>query len=623
MQNGKPETQQRKPANPPPSRSVGCFAFPVSRFPLLIFLIACSPIAVPAGFALAESAQEESSEALPASATITVTVRSAGLGVGFVWGAGTLQFQGQEYPLRLDGIGVGAGVAAMTARGVVYHLKRAEDLNGQYSALGVGGEFGRGKNRLRMRNAKGVVVDLIAEGRGIQFGLGPRGVTLEVGTAGGPPADAGFALPKTLGFGEAAYGPLALQPTLNVQVAGFAEGNAGFGGTWATGPIHKSDLSMQHSNEIGLNGRLDLDQYGALHGRISGVFSLSGGGIDPGATSFSDFNTNKSTIEAAFLGWQSGNALPGLGYNAVELGYGNQNYQVFDGLLFWQGAHDCGARGACWISPRKAFREAGTARLAVGDWLLEAFHLKLNDDPSTRTRVAGGRMEYAFQDEIVKALKTGLMYFNVYESDERSRDGLNGFYVYQDATPLPSLADFQYTTSFVAETNSAAVGNSEAYGWYIAPAYALSRLPWSPQLSYRFASFSGGGARNFDPLFAGLSDWGNWFQGELLGEWIVSNSNLRSHMVRLKLSPNELFTFNLFYYKFLLADREESFGPVPTRVSSRQLADEIDAILDLTATNWWSMTVAVSMAVPNSGFREAIGGSATWVNSMLYTNFNF
>ena len=243
-------------------------------------------------------AQTEAPTPAAADATITLSARSAGVGVGFVWGAGELEFHGQRYPVRLDGIGVGAGVAAMTARGTVYHLKRVEDLNGQYSALGAGAEFGSGRNRLRMRNAKGVVVDLIAEGRGIQFGMGPRGVTLQVGAAGDPPAFAGFALPKTLGFGEAAFGRLALQPTLNVQLASFAEGNAGFGGAWAAGPIENSDLSMQHSNEVGLNALIDLGQYGTLRGRVSGVFSLSGGGVDPGATSFPDFKTNSYSIEA-------------------------------------------------------------------------------------------------------------------------------------------------------------------------------------------------------------------------------------------------------------------------------------------------------------------------------------
>jgi len=568
-------------------------------------------------------AQTEVPPPAVADAAITLTARSAGVGVGFVWGAGTIEYQGQRYPVRLDGFGTGAGFSTMTVHGAVYHLKQVDDLNGQYSALGAGVAVGRGRNRLRMRNDKGVVVDLIAEGKGLQVGMGPRAVTLQVGAAGGPPAFAGFLLPKSLGFGQAAFGPLSLQPTLNMQFAGFAEGNAGFGGEWAAGPIDRSDLSMQHANEVGLNAQVDLDRYGTLRGRVSGIFSLSGGGVDPGATSFPDFNTNSYSIEAAFLSWQSGNALAGLGYNALEMGYGNQNYQVFDGLLFWQGAVDCGARGACWISPRKAFREAGTVRLTLGDWLIEGYHLKLNDDPSTGTRVGGGRVEYAFQDRVVKEMKSGFMYFNVYESDEPVRDGLNGFYFYQEATPVPPLPDFQYTTSFVAETNSAAVGNAQAYGWYVAPAYTVSQLPWSPQLSYRFASFSGGGTRNFDPLFNGLSDWGYWFQGELLGEWVLSNSNLQSHMVRLKLAPNDVFTLNLFYYKFLLANLEESFGPTTMRVSSHQLADEVDAILDIAATNWWSMTAELTLAVPNTGFRQATGGNATWINSMLYTNFNF
>jgi len=562
--------------------------------------------------------------ALAADATLTLTARSAAVGVGFVWGAGTLDYQGQQYPVRIDGMGIGAaGISSVTARGAVYHLNQVDDLNGQYTALGAGVAVGRGANRLRMRNEKGVVIDVTAEGQGVQLGIGPRGITFQVGAAGGAPASTAFILPKTLGFGQAAFGPLSLQPTLNVQLAGFAEGNAGFGGEWAAGPINKSDVSMQHSNEVGMNGQLDLGQYGTLRGRVSGVFSLSGGGVDPGATSFPDFNTNAYSIEAAFLSWQSGDALPGLGYNALQMGYGNQNYQVFDGFLFWAGAEDCGVRGACWISPRKAFREAGTARLTLGDWLIEAYHLKLNDDPSTRTRVGGGRIEYAFQDWLVKAMKSGFMYFNVYESEEPARDGLNGFYFYQDATPVPLLPNFQYTTSFVAETNSAAVGNAQAYGWYVAPAYTLSSLPWSPQLSYRFASFSGGGTRNFDPLFAGLSDWGYWFQGELLGEWVLPNSNLQSHMLRLKLAPNDVFTLNLFYYKFLLANLEESFGPTTMRVGSHQLADEVDAIVDIAVTNWWSMTAEFTLAVPNSGFREATGGNATWINSMLYTNFNF
>src|SRR5262249_3603485 len=160
-------------------------------------------------------------------------------------------------------------------------------------------------------------------------------------------------------------------------------------------------------------------------------------------------------------------------------------------------------------------------------------------------------------------------------------------------------------------------------GWYAGPAYQFSALPLKPQLFYRYASFSGGGTRNFDSLFTGLPDWGSWFQGEILGEFVLSDSNLDSHQVRLKLQPNDLLTLNLIYYKFLLYNDNQEFGVTPSRVSSSSLADEVDTILDVPLANWWTMTVTFAFAVPDEGFRKAVNGSSTWLSGMLYTNFNF
>ena len=104
---------------------------------------------------------------------------------------------------------------------------------------------------------------------------------------------------------------------------------------------------------------------------------------------------------------------------------------------------------------------------------------------------------------------------------------------------------------------------------------------------------------------------------------MLSNSNLDSHQVRLKLAPSEVVTLNLIYYKFLLYDQNQDFGTTPSRVGSSSLADEVDFILDVSPANWWSMTATFAFAVPNEGFREAVHGSATWLSGMLYTNFNF
>jgi len=571
----------------------------------------------------AQAGQRSASDPAPAAdATITLSGRTAAIGVGFAWGASSVEFQGKTYPVRVDGFVLGGlGTASLEGVGEVFGLTKIDDLNGNYTALASGGAFGGGTGKLAMRNDKGVRIVMDVKGEGLQVGAGPRGITLGVGEAGGPPADASPRLPQTLGFGELKTGPLFFRPTLNAQFFTAASGNPGFNGKWSFGPVDQANNWFEHSNEVGLNVRYAAS-FGTLQGRVSGVYSLTASGPDGAVSNGSKGTVDKYTLESAYLAWQSEDLFPQLGHNAIELSGGNQNYQVFDGLLFWDGGQDSTNRGANWLSPRKAFRETGIARLNLKGFTLEGAHLKFNDDPDTGTRLGAGRVEYVKDDWVMKHLKLGFMYFDIYESDTASRNGMNGIYVYHEATPLPALEDLTYKASFVRESNSKSSGLTEAYGWYVTPAYKLSTLPWRPQISYRYAAFTGGGTRAFDSLFTGLSDWGSWFQGELLGEYVLSDSNLRSNQVRLLLKPSEMLTLNLIYYKFLLDNRNQSFGLTPSRVS-RSLADEVDLIADVAVTNWWSLTATCSVANPNAGFREAVNGSATWINGYFYMNFTF
>src|SRR5262249_7766934 len=266
---------------------------------------------------------------------------------------------------------------------------------------------------LVMRNDKEVRIVMDVDSTGLQLGIGPRGITLAVGEAEGPPADAAGRLPATLGFGQARFGDLSLRPTLNAQLVGFTEANPGFNGTWSAGPVDEADEWFETSNEIGLNALYEAGKYGTFKARVSGVFSLTGGGVDAAASNGNEINNHSYTLESAYLDWQSGDLFPGLGFNAVEIGGGNQNYQVFDGLLFCDGGQDSGDRGANWLTPRKAFRETGIVRLTVADLVLEGVHLRYNDSPNTRTRLAAGRIEYVKNDWVMKHAKFGVMYFNV------------------------------------------------------------------------------------------------------------------------------------------------------------------------------------------------------------------
>jgi len=513
------------------------------------------------------------------------------------------------------------GIASIEGTGQIYGLTKIEDLNGNYTALASGGAFGTGAGTAVMRNDGGVRIVMDVKGSGFQLGAGMRGIALTVGEAGGPPADASPRLPQTLGFGELRAGPLFLRPTLNAQFFTSASGNPGFNGKWSFGPVDQANHWFEHSNEVGLNVSYP-GSYGTLKGRVSGIYSLTASGPDGAVSNGSRRTVDAYTLESGYLAWQSEDLFPQLGHNAIEVSGGNQDYQVFDGLLFWDGGEDSTDRGANWLSPRKAFRETGIVRLNLKNLVLEGVHLKFNDQPNTNTRLGAGRIEYVRDDWLMKYLKAGFMFFDIYQSKTPSRDGLNAIYVYHEATPLPALPDLTYKASYVRESNSKSSGLSEAYGWYATPAYQLSSLPWTPQLSYRYASFTGGGTRAFDPLFTGTSDWGSWAQGELLGEYVLSNSNLNSNQVRLLLKPNEIVTTNLIYYKFQLDNRNQAFGLTPSRVN-RNLADEVDLIVDVAMTNWWSLTATCTAANPDKGFRQAVNGSATWINGYLYMNFTF
>ena len=578
----------------------------------IVFLTACF---------LAASAQAQS------TATLTFHGRTAALGVGFAWGAATLEFEGKTYPVRVDGFVLGGvGTASVEAKGEVTGLTRAEDLSGDFTAVATGVTVGRGSGRFVMRNDKGVRIELDGTASGLQLGVGPRGITFEVGEAGGPPADATARLPQTLGFGEMRLRSLYLRPTLNVQTFGSMGSNAGFNGDWSFGRIDDSDNGyFETSNEAGMNARLPLGpeaEYGTLQARVSGLFSLTTSAPDMPAC-VSRGTAKDYSLESAYLKWQSGGLFPALGENAITLSGGNQNYQVFDGLLFWDGGQDCAGRGANWLSPRKAFEETGIAQVSYRDLMLEAVHLKYNDKPGTDTALWGTRAEWASDAAWMKHVKIGFMFFNVYDSDTATRDGLDGYYVYNEATPLPMLPDFSYKASYVREENSNSSGLSSANAWYVAPFYKLSMLPWTPTVSYRYAYFSGGGDNAFDALFTGLPDWGYWFQGELLGESVLSNSNLISHQARVKLQPRDWLAVNVIYYRFELDNQNQAFGLAPGPVSSHALADEFDLIFDVTMTNWWSITATVATAIPRRGFKDAVGGSSTWVNGYVYMNFNF
>src|SRR5262249_8561691 len=428
------------------------------------------------------------------------------------------------------------------------------------------------------------------------------------------------ALPSSAGIGSTYVGPILVTPTLNVQTVGFAEVNNGWGGKFDL-PLRDSQFFYEQSNEEGLNASLNLGRFGIIVGRVSGVFSMEGGGLDAGGTNFGNINTHDYGLESGYVEWASGPLFPELGYDAITISGGPQNYTIADGFLFTRGATNGDTRGGTWLNPRTAFGMTGIITLATRGVEAQAFYLQPNEEPSERTKLAGINLETS----IGEYASTGFTYCNIFHSDNEREDGMNVFYWRGAATPIPRYPDFHLIGAFVAETNGRRASGDA--GWYVSPYYHFSWIPWTPTLYYRYASFSGGGKHGdqaFDPLFYGSSDWGSWYQGEILGNWLTTNSNLISHQVRVEVTPTEATTFDVILYKFLLYSREQDLVTTPVEpVTSKDLADEVDLIFQYAPTAWWIVAVTVSTAIPNRAATQMTGGTQTWVQSMLTTGVTF
>jgi hypothetical protein len=114
-------------------------------------------------------------------ATLKLSAGSVAAGVGVNWGSGTLTYKGKEYPVDVKGLSVGdVGVSKIEASGKVYNLKKIEDFDGNYTALGAGAAVAGGGGVVTMKNQNGVKADLVATTQGVKFALGGGGVDMKI-----------------------------------------------------------------------------------------------------------------------------------------------------------------------------------------------------------------------------------------------------------------------------------------------------------------------------------------------------------------------------------------------------------------------------------------------------------
>jgi hypothetical protein len=113
--------------------------------------------------------------------TIVFKGGSVAAGIGYVWGSGELNYHGKVHPFTVSGVSiVDAGASNITATGVVYGLKSASDLNGNFVAAEAGIAIAGGGSATYLKNENGVVIKLLATQVGLRFTLSGEGVKVKL-----------------------------------------------------------------------------------------------------------------------------------------------------------------------------------------------------------------------------------------------------------------------------------------------------------------------------------------------------------------------------------------------------------------------------------------------------------
>lgn len=102
--------------------------------------------------------------------------------MGVSGGRGTLHFQGKSYPVSIGGVSVGAtaGVSKAELIGEVRNLRSVQDIEGTYSAVQAGLTIGGGGKITKLKNSRGVGLDVRGKQMGIELSLDLNGMEISL-----------------------------------------------------------------------------------------------------------------------------------------------------------------------------------------------------------------------------------------------------------------------------------------------------------------------------------------------------------------------------------------------------------------------------------------------------------
>jgi hypothetical protein len=376
--------------------------------------------------------------------------------------------------------------------------------------------------------------------------------------------------------------------------------------------------NTDHWSEYGIEPRLSFE-FGLGGGTIFGQFSAvhtQTGGDDASGLTIDNHDNSSTNTEQAHIGWKVGDPLEALKGYEFSISAGRQDYKIGSGMLIADGGSDGGDFGGWYIGMRKAHQESLIVQLKSDRLLGEVFRIKNRPrSGGIQGDAIGGNFEYTF----FGTTKLGGTYMQV-DANEHGVDILDVWDGRFDWTPVDALSGLGISAEYAHQDSD----DIDADGWFAQASYQLQKTPWTPSFIYRYAHFDGDdpdtarseGWRN---LAYGFTDWGSWYQGEISGNYPLSNTSLNSQLYRIKAQPTETVTLNLMYYDFWFDDP----AVLGTGVTSDDWGKELNFTIDWTATESILVTGVIGNLSPGKAAEQWTGGDKDWRYSMLYVSYSY
>jgi hypothetical protein len=115
-----------------------------------------------------------------ATGSVSLVLTKGGLIVGLSGGRGVLTFRGRHYKFKISGMSVGATIGASTTKlvGKAKNLQAPGDIAGSYSTLGASGAVAGGVGAVRLKNKKGVILELGGPQVGLELSAAVGGIRI-------------------------------------------------------------------------------------------------------------------------------------------------------------------------------------------------------------------------------------------------------------------------------------------------------------------------------------------------------------------------------------------------------------------------------------------------------------